>query len=43
MGFKAAHYAAAVLAEIEAADMIRKEKIPENGASAFQIFAALVG
>ena len=41
MGFKAFHSAAAALAGIEAAHMIRKGQIPANGASAFQIFAGL--
>ena len=41
MGFKAFHSAAATIAGIEAAHMIRKGQIPANGASAFQIFAEL--
>ena len=41
MGFKAFHSAAATIAGIEAAHMIRKGQIPANGASAFQTFAAL--
>jgi putative transposase len=41
MGFKAFHLAAATIAGIEAAHMIRKGQIPENNASAFQIFAGL--
>ncbi|MFM7334852.1 MAG: IS6 family transposase [Tabrizicola sp.] len=40
-GFKAFHYAAATIAGIEAAHMIRKGQIPANGMSAFQQFAAL--
>ncbi len=40
-GFKAFHSAAATIAGIEAAHMIRKRKIPANGATAFQTFAAL--
>jgi putative transposase len=41
MGFKAFHSAAATIAGIEAARMIRKGQIPAKGASAFQIFAGL--
>lgn len=41
MGFKAFHSAAATIAGIEAAHMIRKGQIPAKGASAFQIFAGL--
>ena len=41
MGFKAFHSAAATIAGIEAAHMIRKGQIPANGATAFQTFAAL--
>lgn len=41
MVFKAFHSAAAALAGIEAAHMIRKGQITANGASAFQIFAGL--
>jgi putative transposase len=41
MGFKAIHSAAATIAGIEVAHMIRKGQIPANGASAFQIFAGL--
>jgi putative transposase len=41
MGFKALHSAAATIAGIEAAHMIRKGQIPANGASAFQTFAQL--
>jgi putative transposase len=40
MGFKAFHTAAATLAGIEVAHIIRK-KFPANGISAFQQFAAL--
>ena len=41
MGFKAFHSAAATIAGIETAHMIRKGQIPANGASAFQTFAGL--
>ena len=41
MGFKAFHSAAATLAGIETAHMIRKGQIPANGATPFQIFAGL--
>lgn len=41
MGFKAHLSAAATIAGIETAHMIRKGQIPANGASAFQVFAAL--
>ena len=41
MGFKAFHSAAATIAGIEAAHMIRKGRIPANGATAFQTVAAL--
>jgi len=41
MGFKAFHSAAATIAGIETAHMIRKGQIPANGASAFQTFAEL--
>ncbi len=41
IGFKAFHSATATIAGIETAHMIRKGQIPANGASAFQIFAAL--
>lgn len=41
MGFKAFHTAAATLAGIEVAHMIRKKQFPANGISAFQQFAAL--
>lgn len=42
MGFKAFHSAAATLAGIETAHMIRKGQIPATGANAFQTFAELV-
>ncbi len=41
MGFKAFHSAAATIAGIEAAHMIRKGQIQANGTTAFQTFAAL--
>ena len=41
MGFKAFHSAAAIIAGIEAAHMIRKGQIPANGATPFQVFAGL--
>ena len=41
MGFKALHSAAATIAGIEAAHMIRKGQIPANGETAFQIFSGL--
>ncbi len=41
MGFKAFHSAAATIAGIEAAHMIRKGQIAANGASAFPIFTGL--
>ncbi|WP_241560088.1 IS6 family transposase [Solirhodobacter olei] len=41
MGFKAFQSAAATIAGIEAAHMIRKGQIPANGTTAFQIFAEL--
>lgn len=41
MGFKALHSAAATIAGIEAAHMIRKGQTPANGAIPFQIFAGL--
>lgn len=41
MGFKAFHSAAATIAGIEAAHMIRKGQIAANGTTAFQTFAAL--
>ncbi|KKM14331.1 hypothetical protein LCGC14_1707190 [marine sediment metagenome] len=41
MGFKAFHSAAATIAGIEVAHMIRKDQFAENGITAFQQFAAL--
>jgi len=41
MGFKAVHSAAATLAGIETAHMIRKGQITANGATPFQVFADL--
>ena len=41
MGFKAFHAAAATIAGIETAYMIRKGQIPTDSMSAFQIFAGL--
>lgn len=41
MGFKAFHSAAATLAGIETAHMIRKTQIPTNHTSPFEIFASL--
>ena len=41
MGFKAFYSAAATIAGIETAHMIRKDQIPANGTTAFQTFAAL--
>lgn len=41
MGFKAFHSAAATIAGIKVAHMVRKGQIPANGASAFQTFAGL--
>ncbi|KEO59995.1 IS6 family transposase [Thioclava indica] len=41
MGFKAFHSAAATIAGIETAHMIRKGQIPAKGATAFQIFAEI--
>ncbi len=41
MDFKAFNSAAATIAGIEAAHMIRKGQIPANGETAFQIFAGL--
>jgi putative transposase len=41
MGFKAFHSAAATLAGIEVAHMIRKRQFAANGIAAFQQFAAL--
>ena len=43
MGFKAFHSTAATLAGIEAAHMIRKEQLPQNGVTVFQQFAELAG
>ncbi|MDB6179738.1 IS6 family transposase [Paracoccus sp. Z330] len=43
MGFKAFHSAAATIAGIETAHMIRKGQIAVNGATACQIFAELAG
>jgi len=43
MGFKAFHSAAATIAGIKTAHMIRKGQIPANRASAFQTFAKLAG
>ncbi len=41
MGFKAFHSAAATIAGIETAHMIRKKQLGPTGASAFKTFAAL--
>ena len=41
MGFKAFHSAAATIAGIETAHMIRKGQIQANGTNALQVFAAL--
>ena len=41
MGFKALHSAAATIAGIKAAHMIRKGQIAVDGATAFQTFAKL--
>lgn len=41
LGFKAFHSAAATLAGIEVAHMIRKKQIPTNHASPFETFASL--
>lgn len=41
MGFKAFYSAAATIAGIETAHMIRKDQIPANGTTAFQTFKAL--
>jgi putative transposase len=41
LGFKAFHSAAATIAGIETAHMIRKDQIPANGRTAFQQFADL--
>ena len=43
LGFKAFHSAAATLAGIEVAHMIRKGQIIADGATGFQQFAALAG
>ena len=43
MGFKAYHSAVATLAGIEAAHMIRKEQLQQNGVTVFQQFAELAG
>ena len=43
MGFKAFHSAAATIAGIETAHMIRKGQVSSNKPHAFQIFAALAG
>ena len=43
LGFKAFHSAAATLAGIEAAHMIRKGQLDQAGTSAFKQFAALAG
>ena len=43
LGFKAFHSAAATLAGIEAAHMIRKGQLDQTGTSAFKQFAALAG
>ncbi len=41
MGFKAFHSAAATIAGIETAHMIRKGQIPANATTPFQTFADL--
>lgn len=41
MGFKAFHSAAATIARIQTAHMIRKGQIPADGETAFQIFSGL--
>jgi len=41
LGFKASHSAAATLAGIEVAHMIRKGQLGQNGVSPFKQFAAL--
>jgi putative transposase len=41
LGFKAFHSAAATLAGIETANMIRKGQLAQTGISAFKQFAAL--
>jgi len=43
LGFKAFYSAAATLAGIEAAHMIRKGQLGQNGVSPFKQFAALAG
>ena len=43
LGFKAFYSAAATLAGIEAAHMIRKGQLGQNGMSPFKQFAALAG
>ena len=43
MGFKAFHSAAATIAGIEVAHMIRKRQFAANDLSAFQQFAGLAG
>ncbi|MFV0302174.1 MAG: DDE-type integrase/transposase/recombinase, partial [Paracoccus sp. (in: a-proteobacteria)] len=43
LGFKAFHSAAATLAGIETAHMIRKGQLSTGGKTAFQQFAALAG
>ena len=43
LGFKAFHSAAATLAGIEAAHMIRKGQLGQNDVSPFKLFAALAG
>ena len=43
LGFKAFHSAAATLAGIETAHMIRKGQFGSHGATAFERFAALAG
>lgn len=43
LGFKAFHSAAATLAGIEVAHMIRKGQLRQTGTSAFKQFAALAG
>ena len=43
LGFKAFYSAAATLARIEAAHMIRKGQLGQNGVSPFKQFAALAG
>ncbi len=43
MGFKAFHSAAAAIAGIQTAHMIRTGQIPANGDMPFQVFAGLAG